>query len=97
VAIPYLRFEKTIGPISRVKNFTFEMGPMGCPEKSVKITTAICVITLKIVVLIYCAVDNRSQAGERKFVPLCGNFLGFFWDSAEKPCDGQYIFPELYP
>jgi hypothetical protein len=88
--------EQIISSISRVKALTFEIGPMGCSEKPVKTTTALCVMTLKSVVFIYFAADDRSYAGGRNLFPLCGNCLRFYWVSAEKPVNGQYILSELY-
>jgi len=72
------------------------IGPLGFFETSVRITTALCVITLKSVVLIYYAAETRSHAGDRNLVQLCGNCLRFYWDCAKKQCDGQCTLPELY-
>jgi len=84
-------------PFQGSRLWSLKMGPIGCPETSLMITTALCVITQKSVVLIYFVAEFRSNAGDRNLVPRCGNRLRFYWDSAEKPCDGQCILPELYP
>jgi len=87
--------EQTSGPISRIKTLTLEMGPIGCPEMSERIITALWVITQNTAVLFYFAAEATRHSGDRNLFPLCANCLRFYYDSAETTCDGHFILPEL--